>query len=183
MKIYTKTGDKGKTSLIGGKRVDKNDVRIECCGSVDELNAYIGLLNDELQNISLENILYEIQNNLFVIGSLLAADTTKTTKTFIPNLTDENILVLENEIDKMDAALPKMTHFILPGGHTIVSHAHITRTICRRAERLCVGLFNELNNENILLIVKYLNRLSDYLFVLARFIAKQLNVEEVKWIP
>ncbi|ANI90695.1 ATP:cob(I)alamin adenosyltransferase [Arachidicoccus ginsenosidimutans] len=182
-KIYTKTGDKGKTSLIGGTRVNKNDLRVECYGTVDELNAHIGLLNDELKTISLENILPEIQNNLFIIGSLLAADANKSSKFSLPELREEDVVLLEKEIDKMNESLPKMTHFILPGGHIFVSQAHIARTVCRRSERWCVELLSELNDANILLIVKYLNRLSDYLFVLARFIAKRLNVEEVKWIP
>ncbi|HEY0297896.1 MAG TPA: cob(I)yrinic acid a,c-diamide adenosyltransferase [Arachidicoccus sp.] len=182
-KIYTKTGDKGKTSLIGGSRVNKNDLRVECYGTVDELNAHIGLVNDELKSISLENILSEIQNNLFVIGSLLACDTNKAIKSSLPGLSEKDVILLEKEIDTMSESLPKMTHFILPGGHIIVSHAHIARTVCRRAERLCVALYSETGDETILLPVKYLNRLSDYLFVLARFIAKGLNAEEIKWVP
>jgi len=183
MKIYTKTGDTGKTSLIGGTRVYKNDLRVECYGTVDELNAHIGLLNDELKNICLENSLTAIQHNLFVTGSLLAIDTNKPSKIPLPDLSEDDIVSLEKEIDRMNESLPKMTHFILPGGHVIVSHAHIARTVCRRAERLCTGLFSESNDERILFIVKYLNRLSDYLFVLARFIARHLDVAEIKWIP
>lgn len=182
-KIYTKRGDKGKTSLIGGTRVDKNDLRVECYGTADELNAHIGLLNDELKTISLENILTKVQTNLFVIGSLLAADADKSSKFSLPNLSEDDVVLLEKEIDSMSGSLPKMTHFILPGGHIFVSQAHIARTVCRRAERLCVALFSEFDDNKILFIIKYLNHLSDYLFVLSRFIAMQLNVEEVKWIP
>lgn len=183
MKIYTKTGDTGKTSLIGGTRVYKNHLRVECYGTVDELNAYIGLLNDELKNICLGNSLTGIQHNLFVIGSLLALDTDKASKIQFPDLSEDDIASLEKEIDRMSESLPKMTHFILPGGHVIVSHAHIARTVCRRAERLCVRLLEDVDDARVSFVVKYLNRLSDYLFVLARFIAKHLDVEEVKWIP
>lgn len=183
MKIYTKTGDTGKTSLIGGTRVCKSDLRVECYGTVDELNAYIGLLNDELKNIGLENSLTGIQHNLFVIGSFLAIDTEKSTRTFLPELSENDIVFLEEAIDQMNESLPKMTHFILPGGHVIVSHAHIARTVCRRSERLCVRLLEDRDDARIFFVVKYLNRLSDYLFVLARFIAKHLGVEEIKWVP
>lgn len=183
MKIYTKTGDTGKTSLIGGTRVNKDDLRVECYGTVDELNAHIGLLNDYLKTISLENILVDIQNNLFVTGSQLAMDTNKELRFSLPDLSEDDVVLLEKEIDRMNEQLPKMTHFVLPGGNMIVSHAHIARTVCRRSERLCVGLLEETGDQRVLLIVKYLNRLSDYLFVLARFIAKHLDVEEVKWIP
>lgn len=183
MKIYTKTGDSGKTSLIGGTRVYKSDLRVECYGTVDELNAFIGLLNDELKTMKIESILSIVQPTLFVTGSLLAADAGGSSKLSLPDLTEENVVLLEKEIDKMSESLPKMTHFILPGGNVIISHAHIARTVCRRAERLCVGLAAETNDEKVSFIVKYLNRLSDYLFVLARFIAKHLEVEEIKWIP
>ncbi|HEU0228760.1 MAG TPA: cob(I)yrinic acid a,c-diamide adenosyltransferase [Arachidicoccus soli] len=182
-KIYTKTGDKGQTSLIGGTRVRKNNLRVECYGTIDELNAQIGLLNDYLVTISLVSILTEIQDRLFTIGAALACDPEKEPRFAIPDLREVDIILLEKEIDKMNDSLPKMTHFLLPGGHVIVSHSHIARTICRRTERLCVGLFSEQEEANILLVIKYLNRLSDYLFVLGRFIAMQLNVEEVKWKP
>lgn len=183
MKIYTKTGDEGKTSLIGGTRVDKDDRRVACYGTVDELNAHIGLLRDYLNTIALENILPIVQNNLFVIGSLLATDMSKPSKILLPELQKSDVVFLESEIDRMQATLSQMTHFILPGGNIIVSHAHISRTICRRAERLCVGLSGDSANEKIFFIIQYLNRLSDYLFVLARYIGKELNVEEIKWIP
>lgn len=182
-KIYTKTGDAGKTSLIGGTRVYKDDLRVECYGTVDELNAYIGLLNDELKDICLDNNLTEIQHYLFVIGSLLALDADKSSKISLPGLSEDAIVSLEKEIDQMSVSLTKMTHFILPGGNIIVSHAHIARTVCRRAERLCVTLTGQGDETRVLIIVKYLNRLSDYLFVLARFIAKHLEIEEIKWIP
>lgn len=182
-KIYTKTGDKGQTSLIGGTRVNKNNLRVECYGTIDELNAQIGLLNDYLITISLASVLPKVQDKLFTIGAALACDPEKEPRFAIPNLKEEDIFLLENEIDKMNESLPKMTHFILPGGHVIISQSHIARTVCRRTERLCVGLYSKLQDEPIALIIKYLNRLSDYLFVLGRFIAKQLNVEEVKWKP
>lgn len=182
-KIYTKTGDKGQTSLIGGTRVKKNNLRVECYGTVDELNAAIGLLNDYLATISLSSVLTEIQDRLFTIGAALACDPQKEPRFAIPDLKEGDIVLLEHEIDKMNESLPKMTHFILPGGHIIISHAHLARTICRRTERLCVTLLEEVADENITLTIKYLNRLSDYLFVLGRFLGLHLKIAEVKWKP
>ncbi|HKO80936.1 MAG TPA: cob(I)yrinic acid a,c-diamide adenosyltransferase [Chitinophagaceae bacterium] len=182
MKIYTKTGDKGTTSLIGGTKVSKAHLRIEAYGTVDELNSYIGLCKDLLRDNNNNAILQEIQDRLFTIGAALACDPEKETKMKIPDLKEEDISLLEQEIDKMDKQLPPMKSFILPGGHPTVSHIHISRCICRRAERCCVRLEAE-QNEVEPIIIKYLNRLSDYLFVLARYMAYQLKSEEIPWKP
>lgn len=181
LKIYTKTGDKGTTSLIGGTKVLKSDLRIEAYGTVDELNSYVGLCRDLIVDEPSKNILKEIQDRLFTIGSLLACDPEKETKMNIPGLKEEDIGLLETEIDKMDKELPEMKHFILPGGHVTVSHIHIARCVCRRAERCCVRLREKEEESSI--IIKYLNRLSDYFFVLARFIAHLLKAEEITWKP
>jgi cob(I)alamin adenosyltransferase len=178
LKIYTKTGDGGKTSLIGGTKVLKSDLRIEAYGSVDELNSYIGLCRDLLNDEASTKTLKEIQDRLFTIGSSLACDPRKETKMKIPDLHEADVEFLEKEIDRMNDSLPEMKNFILPGGHTNVSHVHIARCVCRRAERACVRL-----EDNSPLIIKYLNRLSDYLFVLARFNGHQLNVAENTWKP
>lgn len=182
LKIYTKTGDKGKTSLLGGTKVPKSHIRIESYGTVDELNSFIGLLNDHISDAHSKIILKEIQDRLFTIGSSLACDPEKMPSMKIPDLKEEDIKLLEKEIDKMNESLPPMKSFILPGGNVAVSTAHICRCVCRRAERICVAM-----QENKLfvdpLVIKYLNRLSDYLFVLARFIAHQLHVEEIPWKP
>ncbi len=180
IKIYTKTGDEGFTGLIGGTKILKSDLRIDSYGNIDELNCYIGLLGDYITDRDIKSVLNAIQNKLFVIGSLLACDDSKDIKMNLPELNENDILLLEQEIDKMNEDLPELKHFILPGGHILVSCIHVSRSICRRAERGCVqlkeqGLFVEP------LILKYLNRLSDYLFVLARFVGKQLNIEEVIW--
>ena len=182
LKIYTKTGDRGKTSLIGGTKVPKSHLRIEAYGTIDELNSYIGLLHDYLVKELPDNILREIQDRLFTIGSPLACDPAKETLLKIPDLKEADVLLLEKEIDGMDKTLPVMKSFILPGGHIIVSFAHITRCVCRRAERNCVHMMEEkLSVEP--LIIKYLNRLSDYLFVLARSIAHHLKAPEIPWKP
>lgn len=179
-KVYTKTGDKGTTALFGGARVPKNHIRIESYGTVDELNAYIGLIRDALEYEDLRKILKEIQDRLFTLGAILASDPSKK-KLKTPDFNDEDVVYLETEIDKMEEQLAPLKSFILPGGHPTVSFCHIARCVCRRAERLAVAL-NE--NEPILpVVMQYLNRLSDYLFVLGRFVAKLLNVEEVCWIP
>jgi len=182
MKIYTKTGDKGITSLIGGTKVSKAHLRIEAYGTVDELNSYIGLCKDLLTDKNSTAILHEVQDRLFTIGSALACDPEKETKMKIPDLKEEDITLLEKEIDKMDEILPSMKSFILPGGHPTVSHLHIARCICRRAERCCVRLEAE-SSEVEPIITKYLNRLSDYLFVLARYAGHLLNVAELPWKP
>jgi len=181
MKIYTKTGDGGTTSLIGGTKVSKAHLRIEAYGTVDELNSYIGLCKDLLKEQS-SAVLQEIQDRLFTIGSALACDPEKETKMKIPDLKEGDVALLENEIDKMNEVLPPMKTFILPGGHPTVSHVHIARCVCRRAERSCVRLQTE-KNEIEPIIPKYLNRLSDYLFVLARYTAHILNVSELPWKP
>jgi len=180
MKIYTKTGDQGMTSLFGGKRISKADLRIDTYGTVDELNSWVGLLRDQEVNHSRKEILLIIQDRLFTIGSMLATEPGNI-KVKIPVLSEKDVVVLENEIDAMDSALPPMRSFVLPGGHTAVSFAHVTRTVCRRAERLVIAL-NETGPVDALIIV-YLNRLSDYLFVLARKMSNELNVEEAPWKP
>ena len=182
MKIYTKTGDKGQTSLYGGKRVSKSGLRIHTYGTVDELNAQIGLLKDLLTDIELIDYLLNIQNDLFVIGGMMATpmDNQKRWES-LPKINESNVVSLEREIDRIDSLLAPMTHFILPGGHPIVSHCHIARTICRRAERFSVELSEQESIDTV--VVGYLNRLSDYLFVLARKLTKDLQVTEVKWIP
>ena len=182
MKIYTKTGDKGKTSLIGGTKVFKSDPRIEAYGTVDELNSFVGLCLDHLKSQHINNVLAEIQDRLFTIGSALACDPEKETKLKIPDLHEEDIVLLEKEMDKMNETLPVMKSFILPGGHVAVSTLHVARCVCRRAERCCVKMQKkEMEVES--LIIKYLNRLSDYLFVLARFAAHKLGAEEIPWKP
>ena len=182
MKIYTKTGDGGKTSLIGGTKVPKSHLRIEAYGTVDELNSYIGLCKDLLTDESGQTILVEIQDRLFTIGSSLACDPIKEPKMRIPDLLEKDVELLENEMDKMNEALPEMKSFILPGGHVTISHLHIARCVCRRAERCCVRL--ELENLEVeSIIIKYLNRLSDYLFVLSRYAGYQLKIDEIPWRP
>lgn len=178
MKIYTKTGDKGQTSLIGGTRVPKHHLRIESYGTVDELNSYIGLIRDQQVDKHTFNTLLEIQDRLFTIGSMLASDPEKS-KMKIPDLKEEDIFFLETEIDKMNEVLPELHSFILPGGHTLVSFCHIARCVCRRAERISVHLSEESFVSELL--VKYLNRLSDYLFVLSRKFSKDLTAIEMPW--
>ena len=182
MKIYTKTGDKGTTSLIGGTKVSKSHLRIEAYGTVDELNSYIGLCRDILTDENSIAVLQEIQDRLFTIGSALACDPEKETKMKIPDLKEADISLLEKGIDQMNDRLPDVKSFILPGGHPSISHLHIARCVCRRAERCCVRLESE-NNEVELLIIKYLNRLSDYLFVLARYTGHLRNIADIPWKP
>jgi cob(I)alamin adenosyltransferase len=182
MKIYTKTGDKGTTSLIGGTKVLKSHARIEAYGTVDELNSYLGLCRDLVNDTSIKLLLQEIQDRLFTIGSALACDPEKETKLKIPDIKEADIQLLEDEMDKMDESLPPLQQFILPGGHPTVSNIHIARCICRRTERLVVHLLTE-DGEDEILIIKYINRLSDYLFTLGRYVAKQLHAEEIPWNP
>jgi len=180
MKIYTKTGDKGKTSLIGGTRVSKHHIRIEAYGTVDELNSHIGLIRDQQIDEHSKKILIEIQDRLFTIGSSLASDPDKS-RMKIPDLKEEDITLLEKEIDTMNEVLPQMRSFVLPGGNTIVSYCHIARCVCRRAERITIHLSeNSFVDE---LVIKYLNRLSDYLFVLARKLSQDLKAVEIPWKP
>ncbi len=180
MKIYTKTGDGGQTSLVGGTRVSKTELRIEAYGTVDELNSYIGLVRDQEVNNGRKEILKEIQDRLFTIGSILASEPEQTKKR-IPDLHESDIELLEKEMDKMDKSLEPMRFFILPGGHQSVSFGHLARTVCRRAERIVLRLSGE--SEVNVLVVRYLNRLSDYLFVLCRMMIKDLNIEEISWKP
>jgi len=180
MKIYTRKGDTGTTQLIGGTRVPKHHLRIEAYGTVDELNSFIGLVRDQEISIRHKKNLLEIQDRLFTIGSSLASDPEKS-KMKIPDLRDEDILFLEVEMDRMDAELPEMKSFVLPGGHTTVSYCHLARCVCRRAERLATQLSE--NDFVDMRVVKYLNRLSDYLFVLARMLAQELHAEETPWKP
>ena len=187
MKVYTKTGDTGTTALFGGTRVPKHHIRIESYGTVDELNSHIGLIRDQDMSDLYKNVLIEVQDRLFTVGAILATPPEKETlKNGQPRLQNLGILesdieFLENEIDTIEEALPPMTHFVLPGGHTTVSYCHIARCVCRRAERLAVHLNDiEPTDERV---IKYLNRLSDYLFVLARKLSHDLNADEVQWIP
>ncbi|KLT67128.1 cob(I)yrinic acid a,c-diamide adenosyltransferase [Pedobacter sp. BMA] len=180
MKIYTKTGDKGQTSLIGGTRVPKYHLRIETYGTVDELNSYIGLIMSQEIDSHSRQLLKEIQDRLFTVGASLAADPEKS-KMKLPDLHDSDVELLEKEMDAMNEILPVLKHFVLPGGNSVVSYCHIARCVCRRAERLTTQLAeNTFVDERITV---YLNRLSDYLFVLARKLTKDFNVEENIWIP
>jgi cob(I)alamin adenosyltransferase len=187
MKIYTKTGDKGTTALFGGTRVPKHHIRIESYGTVDELNSYIGLIRDQAIDDDYKKILIGIQDKLFTVGSILATDPEKAVlksgkeRLNIPKISETDIELLEKEMDRMNEQLPPMTHFVLPGGHTTVSYCHISRCVCRRAERLAVLLNDESPVDAK--VLTYLNRLSDYLFVLARKLSNDLQAEEIKWIP
>lgn len=181
-KIYTKTGDEGSTSLIGGTKVAKSNLRIESYGNVDELNSYIGLIMDHLKEETSLKILREVQDRLFTIGSSLACDPEKESKLRIPDLHEQDVLLLEHQIDRMNESLPEMRAFILPGGSVAVSTIHITRCVCRRAERGCVRLLEEQMFVEPL-VIKYLNRLSDYLFVLSRYAAMLSGVREIEWKP
>ena len=180
MKIYTKTGDTGTTSLFGGKRVSKADLRIDTYGTVDELNSYIGLVRDQEVNAKRKNILIEIQDRLFTIGSILATEPGNT-KVKIPSLIEDDILLLEKEMDMMEAELSPMKFFVLPGGHQSISFCHVARTVCRRAERLTISLHSHEVTDP--LVIKYLNRLSDYLFMLSRKMTHELGAEETPWKP
>jgi len=180
LKIYTKTGDAGTTSLIGGTKVPKSHIRIESYGTVDELNSFIGYSNDLIQDEHINMMLKEIQDRLFTIGSSLACDPEKEPQMKIPDLKETDVKLLESEIDKMNEALPPMKSFLLPGGHPAVSSLHVCRCVCRRTERICVFMLEE----SIFidpLVIKYLNRLSDYLFVLSRYVGHIMQVAEVPW--
>lgn len=180
LKIYTKTGDNGTTSLIGGTKVLKSHLRIESYGTVDELNSWIGVVGDSIEDVTTKQTFKEVQDRLFTVGSSLACDPDKEPKLKIPDLHEEDVVFLELEMDRMNEVLQPMRSFILPGGATAVSFAHVARCVCRRAERLCVAMQSE-GLEIEPLVTKYLNRLSDYLFVTARYIAYLNNVEEVAW--
>ncbi len=179
-KIYTKTGDKGGTSLIGGVRVPKSHIRIESYGTVDELNSYIGMVNDMAANVVVNEWLREIQDRLFTIGSVLATNPDKEVKMKLPDLHDKDVIWLEEHIDGMNESLPEMRSFILPGGNMAGSACHIARCICRRAERICVAMQEQ---QEVIppIVIQYLNRLSDFLFVLARYLGHIAGAEEVPW--
>ncbi|QKX05935.1 cob(I)yrinic acid a,c-diamide adenosyltransferase [Aquimarina sp. TRL1] len=187
MKIYTKTGDKGTTALFGGTRVPKHHIRIDSYGTVDELNSHIGLIRDQDIDETTKKHLIAIQDHLFTLGAVLATDPEKAVlkngekRLNIPTISTEDISFLEEQIDEMNTALPPMTHFVLPGGHQTVSFCHIARCVCRRAERLAAALYELEPFEEASL--KYLNRLSDYLFVLARKLSYDLKADEIQWIP
>ncbi len=179
MKIYTKTGDSGQTSLVGGTRVSKTHVRIEAYGTVDELNAWLGMLRDQGEVGKYKAEIEQIQERLFTIGSNLALE--EPGKYSIPTLLDEDVKTLEDFIDKIELGLPPMRNFVLPGGHIAVSHCHVARTVCRRAERQVIRMAEGIDVDA--LIVQFLNRLSDLLFVLSRRIAFDTGSEETPWIP
>lgn len=176
-KIYTKTGDKGETGLFGGKRLPKNHIRIESYGTVDELNSYVGLIRDVVTISEIKKLLKAIQDRLFAIGASLASDPEKNMVT--PDILPADIELLEKEMDRMDEQLPALKNFILPGGHPTVSYCHLARCVCRRAERMVVAL--KANEEVDEVVLQYLNRLSDYFFILARFLGQVLGAEEVVW--
>jgi len=179
-KIYTKTGDKGTTGLYGGARIPKYHIRIESYGTVDELNSHLGLLRDQLEDLEDQKMIEIIQNRLFTIGSNLASDPSK--KMTTPDLTEADIALLENGIDNIDAIVPPLKNFILPGGHVTVSQTHVCRCVCRRAERLVVALSENEPETVPPILVVYLNRLSDYLFMLGRKLSHDLGVPETAWI-
>jgi cob(I)alamin adenosyltransferase len=180
MKIYTKTGDKGNTSLIGGKRVPKYHNRIEAYGTIDELNSYMGLIRDLIDDKNIKLIVSDIQSKLMHASSVLATETEEAQKKYA-KIIEKDINTLEKEIDRMNNELPPLTKFILPGGHQTVSHCHIARTICRRAERNIVLVADKDYVDDI--VVKYVNRLSDYLFTLARYMSNKLGADEIEWKP
>jgi cob(I)alamin adenosyltransferase len=178
-KIYTKTGDKGETGLYGGRRLPKSHIRIDAYGTVDELNSYIGLIRDQLTEPAQRNVLKEIQDRLFTIGANLASDPAKEMP--VPDILEADVVLLEKEMDVMDESLPPLKNFILPGGHTTVSFCHVARCVCRRAERIVVALDHTEGEQVNEILIRYLNRLSDYLFMLGRKVAVDLGVTEVVW--
>ena len=179
-KIYTKTGDKGGTSLIGGVRVPKSHIRIESYGTVDELNSYIGMVNDLAANEQISEWLREIQDRLFTVGSVLATNPDKEVKMKLPDIHDADVTWLEHRIDMMNEVLPEMRSFILPGGNLASSTCHVARCVCRRAERICVAM-QEQQEFIPPLVIQYLNRLSDFLFVLCRYLSHINNAPELPW--
>ncbi|MCX7985716.1 MAG: cob(I)yrinic acid a,c-diamide adenosyltransferase [Bacteroidales bacterium] len=180
MKIYTKTGDRGDTSLIGGRRVSKADIQIDAYGTVDELIAFIGYLRDNIKDTYTANFLLNIQDKLMIIAALLSRDANNS-NILLPELKESDIKNLETEIDSIEKIIPPLTSFILPGGHPTISLCHVVRTICRRAERVVIALASNLHVEE--LVIQYLNRLSDYLFVLSRKLAREMNIKEIEWHP
>jgi len=180
MKVYTKTGDEGTTALFGGKRVSKSDLRIESYGTIDEVNSWVGVLRDQEVNKARHAVLIEIQDRLFTVGSILAVEPGNT-KVKVPHLSPDDVTFLEKEIDSMETKLEPMKVFVLPGGHPSVSFGHVTRTVCRRAERLVIALHTQEPLDP--LVIKYLNRLSDYFFVLCRTMTAELKAPETPWKP
>lgn len=185
MKIYTKAGDKGQTGLIGGRRTSKADLRIDAYGTIDELNAWLGLLRDQPSTVNRRELLKEIQNRLFTVGAELATDPERAAQRTMPTIVPDDVTRLEQAMDNMDAELPELRAFIIPGGHESVSICHLARTVCRRAERAVVALNDTFAESGGVdeLVLQYLNRLSDYLFVLSRALAQEQNVEELVWKP
>lgn len=179
-KIYTKTGDKGETSLLGGQRVPKWHDRIEAYGTLDEFNAFLGMLLDAVDDPQLKEFLFRIQDRVFTIESVFAA-ATPDDMTGLPEIHEEDIVALEKAIDQMNETLPPLSSFVLPGGHPLVSAAHVARTVCRRAERCMVKVSRQTEREEM--GIKYINRLSDYLFVLARKLGQQAGAKENLWKP
>ncbi len=187
MKIYTKTGDNGTTALFGGTRVPKHHIRINSYGTVDELNSWLGLVRDQEIAAQAKETLAIVQHKLFTVGAILATEPQKAVlkngkdRLNIEKISEADIALLEHEMDKMNETIPPMTHFILPGGHTTVSYCHLARTVCRRAERMSTLLYEEEPFDSA--VLRYLNRLSDYLFVLSRKLVIDLEASEIKWIP
>lgn len=181
MKVYTKTGDLGMTSLVGGTRVPKNSVRLEAYGNVDELNSYIGMIRSLVTDLEISGELAEIQMRLFDLGANLATDPDAPNQKITTGIIEEDVLLLEKGIDRMDTQIPPLKYFVLPGGNQTASFCHIARTVCRRTERRMLDLNQQVAIDGLLL--KYINRLSDYLFVLSRKIIHDSGVEELKWIP
>ncbi len=180
MKVYTKTGDKGTTALIGGKRVPKHHLRIEAYGTVDELMAYTGMVHDLMNDASTRELFVEIQDRLMTCASILATDC-EDCDVKLPELIESDIERLEQEIDQMNKTIPPLNKFVLPGGHPTVSFCHIARTVCRRAERLAIRVSESEGNCDM--VIKYLNRLSDYYFVLSRKMSHELKIVEIPWLP
>ena len=181
MKIYTKNGERGKTSLIGGKKVSKHDLQVEAYGSIDELNSFMGLLKDYSKNDELNKVLFKVQLKLFTIGSILAQENTSTNSVILEklNISAKDTNFIESQIDKLEKKLPKLSKFIIPGGHKLVSYCHVSRSICRRAERKITKLSDSVKLDSN--ILPYINRLSDFLFVLSRYFSKELDIEESYW--
>ena len=180
MKIYTKTGDKGQTSLIGGTRVPKHHIRIEAYGTVDELNSWMGVIRDSIGDDATKKLIIDIQDKLFTIGSHLASDPEKS-KMKLPEITDAHVQMMEVAIDEIDKVVPPMKNFVLPGGHLSVSYCHVARCVCRRAERCIIHLSETAPVEDV--VIRYINRLSDYLFMLSRKLTHELSAEEIPWLP
>jgi len=181
MKIYTKNGDRGKTSLIGGKKVSKHDLQVEAYGSIDELNSFMGLLKDYSKNDEINLVLFKVQLKLFTIGSILAQENTSSNSVILEklNISAKDTNFIELQIDKLEKKLPKLSKFIIPGGHKLVSYCHVSRSICRRAERKITKLSDSVKLDSN--ILPYINRLSDFLFVLSRYFSKELNIKESYW--